>query len=42
MKKFCCGMVDVDEEGCVKRYKIGLKWSKKDLIYFVEYGVDLM
>ena len=41
MKKPRCGMADVDEEGRVKRYKTGSKWSKKDLTYFVEYGADL-
>lgn len=41
MKKPRCGMADVDEEGRVKRYKTGSKWSKKDLTYFVEHGADL-
>ena len=41
MKKPRCGVADVDEEGRVKRYKTGSKWSKKDLTYFVEYGADL-
>lgn len=34
-------MADVDEEGRVKRYKTGSKWSKKRLTYFVEHGADL-
>lgn len=41
MKKPRCGMADMDEEGRVKRYKTGSKWSKKDLTFFVEYGADL-
>ena len=42
MKKPRCGMADVDEEGRVKRYKTGSKWSKKQLTYFVEHGADLL
>ena len=41
MKEPRCGMADVDEEGRVKRYKTGSKWSKKHLTYFVEHGADL-
>jgi len=40
-KKPRCGMPDVDEEGRVKRFKTGSKWSKKHLTYFVEHGADL-
>jgi len=41
MKKLRCGMPDVEEEGHVKRYQTGSKWSKKHLTYFVEHGADL-
>jgi len=40
-KKPRCGMPDVDEEGRVKRFKTGSRWSKKHLTYFVEHGADL-
>jgi len=42
MKKPRCGMPDVDDGGMrIRRYKLGRKWSKKHLTYFVEYGRDL-
>ncbi|KAK3724984.1 hypothetical protein QZH41_017453, partial [Actinostola sp. cb2023] len=42
MKKPRCGMPDVDDDGLrVRRYKLGSKWSKMHLTYFVEYGQDL-
>jgi len=42
MKKPRCGMPDVDDDGLrIRRYKLGSKWSKLHLTYFVEYGRDL-
>ena len=41
MKQPRCGIPDVDEQGRVKRYRTGSKWSKKQLTYFVEHGADL-
>merc|ERR1711909_67461 len=42
MKKPRCGMPDVDDDGLrIRRYKLGSKWGKKHLTYFVEYGRDL-
>jgi len=42
MKKPRCGMPDVDDDGLrIRRYKLGSKWGKKHLTYFVEHGRDL-
>ena len=41
MKKPRCGDADVDEEGRVRRYAVGGKWSKNHLKYYIQHGQDL-